>query len=172
MKYVLIAVAGIIVFIACVIIVKKRQSEEKKYYDAADQMVKEAYLKEALQNTDALQAHQVVVPMLYLKLIRPKPAQGYVFNPEEKVTIGRDRTTNSIWIPYPTVSMKHCSIRYMDGGVYLFDENSMNGTIIKKGFRKYGLIDGEYVELESGDKIYIDEAVFKVTIFYFQAMKH
>ena len=171
MQYVIIAVAGIIVFIVSVIIVKSRQSEEKKYYDAAQRMVREEYLTSSLKNIDGQEYAPAVIPMLYLKLCGVKPKQGYVFNPEKEITIGRDKSQNSIWIPFPTVSMKHCTIGLYEGVLYLRDENSVNGTIVKRGLHSYLVDNNAYMELETKDKIIIGSAVFMVTIFYFETVK-
>lgn len=171
MKYVLICFVGITVFILIVVFYKKRQLEKNKYYDAADRMVKEEYLEDILENNTSESYSPVVVPMLYINLYRPKPSQKYVFDPEKGVTIGRSKSENTIWLPKPTISMKHCSICVCEGRVYIQDEYSMNGTCVKKGRKKYQLMDGNRIELESGDRFYIDDVAFKVTIFYFQAMK-
>lgn len=171
MKYVLICFVGITVFILIVVFYKKRQLEKKKYYDAADRMVKEEYLEDILENNPSESYSPVVVPMLYINLYRPKPSQKYVFDPEKRITIGRSKSDNTIWLPKPTISMKHCSIYVYEGRVYLQDEYSSNGTCIKKGRKKYWLTEGKQIELENGDRFYIDDIAFKVTVFYFQAMK-
>lgn len=171
MKYVFISITMIALFIASVVLYKRRQMERRKYYDAADRMVKEEYLEDVLGNNSAESYYPVIVPMLYINLYKPKPQQKYVFDPEKGVTIGRSKSENTIWLPKPTISMKHCSICVCEGRVYIQDEYSMNGTCVKKGRKKYQLMDGNRIELESGDRFYIDDVAFKVTIFYFQAMK-
>lgn len=171
MGYVMIAMTGIIVFIISVVIVKYRQHEEKKYYDAAQQMVREEYLTASLRSFDEQEYISAVIPMIYLKLCGHKQKQGYVFDPEKEITIGRDKNNNSIWVPFSTVSMRHCTICLYEGNVYLRDDNSANGTIVKKGFHNYHVINNEYIELETKDKITVGEAVFRVTIFYFQTIK-
>lgn len=171
MIYVIIAIVGIVIFIVSVVLVKKKSMEEKSYYEAAQQMVKEEYLTDSLKNVSGSEYHPTVIPMLYLKLCSAKPKQGYVFNPENEITIGRDKNSNSIWIPFPMVSMKHCSIVCDSGRIYLKDSGSANGTIVQKGLKKYLISNYEFIELESKDKIIISDAVFKVAIFYFNTMK-
>lgn len=171
MKYVIACVVCIAIFIVCVVIVKKNQLEKRKYYDAAERMVKEEYLEDVLENSANGEYYPVVVPMLYIKLIKPKPVQRYVFNPEKGISIGRNRQENTIWLPNPTVSMKHCSIYLYEGKIYLRDENSANGTLIKKGNKKYMLTNGNVILLENGDVFYINNTIFKVTVFRFHAMK-
>lgn len=171
MIYVIIAILGIIIFITCVVVVKKTQIEENRYYEAAQQMIKEDYLSDSLKNSSCSDYHPVVIPMLYLKSCNTQPKQGYVFNPEKEVKIGRDKSACSIWIPNNMVSMDHCSIFESSGQLYLRDNGSANGTIVKKGIKKYLISNYESIELNTKDKIIICDIEFKVTIFYFNTMK-
>lgn len=171
MPYIIIASISIIVIVAGIVIIKKSQSEEKKYYEAAYRMVKEDYLTSSLKKSDSSANGYVVnLKMVYLKLCS-WPKQGYVFNPEKAITIGRDKMTNAICIPYPTISLNHCKIILYKGEIYLQDMNSSNGTIVQKGMKKYYISSGESIMLDNKDKIILGETILRIVIFEFQTMR-
>lgn len=167
MIYIVITVVAIIIFIISVILIKKKQIEINKYYDAAYKMLKEEYLTTSLLKRKREEFYGSV-PMVYIKLCNGKPKQGYVFNPEKEITFGRDKNKNSIFIPYPTVSMQQCRIVLYNGCLYLQDLNSSNGTFVKSGLFKTMVSGGASIQLRSKDKIIIAGMVFKITIFDFQ----
>lgn len=174
----------VVVFIAAVIVVgtiilgivvtKKRNAEKQKYYSAAANIVKEDLLNYSIQNR---MIHNSVQPtearlMLYLKTIDANNKYSYVFDPAKIIRIGRKKINdkNTICLNDIKVSHEHCAI-YTDGyKVYLQDMNSLNGSIVKRGFRKYMLNGGNVMEIKSKDKLYIGSVIFQVTIFYYDSL--
>lgn len=167
MPYIIVTMLGLAVFIGGVIFIKGKQSEEKKYYDTACQMVKEEYLTWSLRRTDRQDSRTEAEKMVYLKFCSSRKKQGYVFNPEQEIIMGRAKERCTIWIPSPIVSLVHCRIFLYQQQIYIQDLNSSNGTIVKKGWRKYLVQSGQSLILDTNDKIYIGNTVFKVTIFDF-----
>lgn len=75
---------------------------------------------------------------------------------EEEVTIGRD-PENSIVISTDTVSRKHAKLQSTDGGWFIVDTGSINGTFVNDT-----QIDKENPKkLKSGDLIKIGDTIFK-----------
>lgn len=154
-----------------IIIFATKQAERKKYYIAAGNTLKEEYLDYSLRNN--LLAEGSFVPegiklMVYIKTKCNKKKIQYVFNPEKRILIGRDKHESNIYVSDNRVSKKHCCIYSHNGHVFLEDLNAANGTIVKRGlFSRYGVYSNNRIVLNSGDKIVIGGNVFKVILFYY-----
>ena len=148
------------------------KSEKQKYYAAAGNILREEFLDYSLRNT-ASPGTQAAEPrsakmMLYLKSKSSGKNVQFVFDPENEVTIGRDSGKCSIFINEPQVSQRHCRIYSYRDKVYLQDMGSANGTYVRRGFLKnYEILDGNQIELRTGDKISIASCVFDVRLFYY-----
>lgn len=161
---------GVIVFIGIAAVgvsayamYANEKAERQKYYDAAYKIIKENCLNNAIRNqSEKIQQGQK--QMLYLKWKDPEK-QGYVFDPEKPVRIGRSPEKNEICIREETVSSRHCVLYLYQGGLFLQDLNSSNGTWIKRGLSKRRIQGIEPVF--SGDKIIVGSLSVKVTIFMF-----
>lgn len=149
--------------VAGYIIRSSRRTEERRYYDAAYKIIKEKCLNEAIQSKRVPQAAGQKV-MLYLKW-KGQKQQGFVFDPEPGVRIGRTPGENEICIRENEVSAHHCIIYLADGRPAVQDLQSANGTRIKRGFRKQLVYAPEY--LYSGDRLLVGSLKIKVTIFTF-----
>lgn len=163
----LIGIITVIVIAAINVVIyaiyANRKAERQKYYDAAYKVIKEGCLNNAIRNqSERLQNRQK--QMLYLKW-KDGEKQGYVFDLENPIWIGRDPENNDICIREGAVSSRHCVVYLYNGDVYLKDLNSRNGTWIKKGLTKQQ-VQG-INRLFSGDKIIIGDLIIEVTIFMF-----
>jgi len=63
------------------------------------------------------------------------------------LTIGRDPTSNSIFIDHPTISANHAKIAVEDGGdVYLYDLGAKNGTYVNgRRIQRHKLVEGDRI---------------------------
>ena len=171
MPYIAIVIAVIAIFIGCIIIIKHRQNVEQKYYDAAYQMVKEDYLTQSILNRNMDSNYLEQKKMICIKFCNSKSKQGYVFNPEKGVQIGRDKNSNSICIPNSVVSQVHCRILSTQNQIYIQDLNSTNGFTVKRRLSKYPISNGETMFLENKDKILIGNAILEINIFDFEMLQ-
>lgn len=139
------------------------KSEQKKYYDAAARMIKESCLDQViLSRGQKIQPDQKI--MLYIKTMG-KPRQGYVFDPEKTIRIGRDRENSEICIRDNLVSAVHCCIYLYQGQPVVQDFNSSNGTWIKRGMRRHSVTTAE--RIFSGDRLLIGNEELKIQFFNF-----
>lgn len=171
----IIIISGVIVLAAGImllILTNMKKNERIKYYTAAGNTLREDFLNYSLQNhsgeTTDIRVPRTSKMMIYLKANSKGKKIQLVFDPEREVNIGRDKYSSNIYINDPTVSQKHCCIYSVDDHVYLRDQYSANGTIIKRGLRqKYFIVEGESIELFSKDIIIVGSNEFKVTLFYY-----
>lgn len=140
-----------------------RKAEQRKYYDAAYKVIKEECLNSAIKSRSEKQKNGQK-QMLCLRW-KDGGKQGYVFDPEKPVWIGRDPKDTDICIKDGTVSSRHCVLYLYQGTVFLKDLDSRNGTRIKQGLaaRQVRGVSPVY----SGDKIIVGDMTIKVTIFQF-----
>lgn len=154
-----IAAAGV----AAYVIRAVKKTEHQKCYDAAYKVVKEECLNNAIRSYSERQRGRKK-PMLYLKW-KDGEKQGFVFDPEHSVRIGRDPRNNEICIREGEVSSSHCVLYLYQGNVFLKDLNSSNGTWIRQGlFRRR--VQG-VCPVYSGDKIIVGDITIRVAIFIF-----
>lgn len=160
----IIVIIGIaVISVVAYVLHANRKAEKQKYYDAAYKVIKEECLNNAIRNrNEKIQSGQKL--MLYLKW-KDSEKQGYVFDPERTIRIGRVPEKNDICIREDTVSSQHCVLYLYQGGIFLKDLNSRNGTWIKQGIRKRQMQGTEPVF--SGDSIIVGNLAIKVTIFTF-----
>lgn len=161
--------AFVIVF---AVILHFRENERKKYYAAAGNILREDFLNYSLQNPmnadKCFSEPMGRKTMLYLKSKSSGKNIRFVFDPEKKILIGRDKYKSNIYINDVFVSQNHCCIYSKNGNIYLKDLNSANGTIVKRAlFKRYRIFDGCKIKLKSKDRIIIGANEFKVTLFYF-----
>jgi hypothetical protein len=170
---IIVLIALITIFIIIFAVVSSlKKSERQKYYAAAENILREDYLNYSLKNTmysdEQYQEPSSKKTMVYLKSKSSGKKAQFVFDPEKKITVGRDKNKNNIYINDMYVSQNHCSIFSMDDKVYLQDLNSINGTIVKRGiFKKYEIFNGCFIELRSNDRIIIGNNCIKIILFYF-----
>lgn len=156
-------IIAVIIGVALYIYRSSRRSEIQKYYDAANMMIKESCLNNAIRNQMVTNMTGWKI-MVYLKW-KDWEKQGFVFDPDAGIRIGRVAEENEICIREHNVSGRHCRIFMYNGQLILQDLNSTNGTWIKRGFRKKRVIWAE--PLLSGDKILIGSIKITVTVFSF-----
>lgn len=163
----LIGVITAVVIAVCLvtgyIIRSSRRTEERRYYDAAYKIIKEKCLDQAIQSKSVRQETGRKV-MLYLKW-KDRKQQGFVFDPESGVRIGRTPGENEICIRENEVSAHHCILYLADGRPAVQDLQSANGTRIQRGFRRRLVCTPEY--LYSGDRLLVGSLKIKITIFTF-----
>ena len=160
---VIAAISLAAVGVAVYVVHSGKKAEKQKYYDAAYKVLKEECLDLAIRNqNERMRAEQKL--MLYLKW-KDSEKQGYVFDPEKPVRIGRSPEQNDICIREGTVSSQHCVLFLYQGGLYLQDLNSRNGTLLKQGFSRH-LVNGTE-QVFSGDRIIVGSMTFQVTLFLF-----
>lgn len=161
---------GMIIFIAAAfcagticVLRAVRQMERQKCYDAAYRILKEECLDRAIRSSGCkVQGGQKI--MLYLKW-KDSEKQGYVFDLENPVFIGRDLEANQICVREETVSARHCVFYLYQGTVYLGDLHSRNGTWLRRGFRKQQVSGA--CPVVSGDRLLIGGISVTAAIFAF-----
>lgn len=147
-----------------------RKMEKQKYYVAAGNILREDMLNYSLQNTmfgsSNSELPSGIKPMVYIKSKASGKKTSFVFDPQKKIFIGRDRYNSNIFINETYVSNQHCVINIRNGNVFLQDLNSSNGTVLERGIlKKYFLTGGEGIFLRTGDKIIVGSIVLKLVIF-------
>ncbi len=160
---VIAVIAVVLIGIISYVMINSRKAEMQKYYDAAYKMIKEVCLSNALKNQKPRENNEQKV-MIYLKW-KEREKQGYVFDPQQGVRIGRTPGKNEICIREQRVSGRHCVIYLTEGRLAVQDLDSANGTWIRRGLRKHRIQGPEY--LFTGDQIIVGSLRLKVTIFTF-----
>lgn len=157
----------LVILIAFVIKVQLRKKEINKYYVAAQRIIQEQCLNYSIKNpmNSKIGQPQTQKIMLCLKAEKAKN-KGFVFDPEDKVYIGRTNNDNSICLQDVTVSGKHCCLYLYGNEVWLQDLNSANGTFVKRGLEKPYFLQGSQMQIASGDKICVGKTVFKAELFF------
>ena len=93
-----------------------------------------------------------------LRLLRQKTGQTAVLNKNQFI-IGKSQTMADFSIPdNQTISRKHAMLFEDNGGWYVDDLNSLNGTSVNG--RK--IVPGQPVRLKSGDEISLSDETFLV----------
>lgn len=139
------------------------RKETLKYYQAAYKIIKEDLLDQAITNQQQRRCGGQKV-MLCLEW-KNGAKEGYVFDPERGVRIGRQAKDNEICIREISVSSRHCRIFLMEGQPVILDLNSSNGTWIRRGLRKRPVTGA--CPILTGDILIIGNVRMKVTLFYF-----
>lgn len=159
---------GILIFLAAalgiaayIILRALKQAERQRYYDAACRILKEECLDQAIQSRGG-ETSGGQKTMLYLKW-KDTEKHGYVFQLERPVYVGRDPQINQVCIREETVSAKHCVFYLYQGGVYLGDLNSRNGTWLRRGLRTRRVTGA--VPVVSGDRLLIGGLSLRAEIF-------
>lgn len=145
------------------VITSSQKAEMQRYYEAAYRMIKEICLTNALKNQMQKEAVGQKI-MIYLKW-KDGEKQGYVFEPQQGVRIGRTPYVNEICIKNENVSGQHCMLYVSEGILAIRDLNSTNGTWVKRGLGKHRVQAAEY--LFNGDKVSIGNLKITVIIFTF-----
>lgn len=176
MALIFVVVSIILVMAVNVIVIfkmKRKNEFWKKTYGAAENIIKEDLLNYSIQNN---YEYQMIEPNGYRLMtcfhnVSDKDKSSYVFDPSKGIYIGRKKmkSSNAIYLNDINVSGEHCLI-YSDGiKVYIQDCNSTNGTKIKRHLRKYFLRDGQVMELQNKDRLYIGATCFRLLIFAYDA---
>lgn len=146
-----------------------RKREREKYYHAAKRMIQEEYLNYCISNP----ANHVLTPvklsrtMICLKPLR-KDEEGYVFDPERGVMIGRDKEKCDLCLQDVTVSGQHCELFLYKGNVFLQDLDSQNGTVVKKRIFSHTLY-GDLELLRNKDRFKVGNTWFTIMIFFYDS---
>ncbi len=146
-----------------------RKKEVEKYYHAAKRMIQEEYLNYCISNpaNRSLTPVKLSRTMICIKPMR-KNEEGYVFDPERSVLIGRDKERCDICLQDVTVSGQHCELFLYEGEIYLQDLNSQNGTVVKRRIFSHTLY-GEQELLRNRDRFKVGSTWFMIMIFYYDS---
>lgn len=156
---VLLTAAGAVIYV----VQSTKKAEMQKYYDAAYKMIKENCLNDAIRSQSAPRLGGRKA-MVYLKW-KDGQKQGFVFDPQQGIRIGRSPGENEICIRDGSVSARHCVIFLSQGRLAVQDLHSANGTWIVRGFHKHAVNTAEY--LFTGDCLVIGTLKIRVTVFTF-----
>lgn len=159
---VLCAISVIAVIIIGSVLKKIRQNKIMKRLDAAYELLKDEALDYALSHSGdgKFRMDQKVM----LQIVSKKLGIDTVFDPEEKITIGRARD-NMICLNSAQISAHHCAIMRENEVLFVQDLNSSNGTIVEHGARRYKLHNGAVRQLNSKDKIEIAGITIQIFLF-------
>ena len=166
-------IAAVTAAVVCVILIlilfirhRRKKAEEKKYYDAAARMIKENTLDEIILSRG--QRRPVTRRMMiYIRVAASSP-QGFVFDPEKGIRIGRDPDRTEICIRDKRVSATHCCLCLHRGTPVVQDFHSSNGTWIRRFLRKKR-VQGS-APVQSGDRLYVGDTKLEITFFFFDMM--
>lgn len=150
----------------------KMKMKRERYYVAAGNILREDFLNYSIENPlnydGLLQRPKGQKTMIYIETKSNGKKVQFVFDPEKRIMIGRDKFNSNIYINEAFVSQQHCCIFSIGDEIYLQDLGSENGTQINRGlFKRYTLFDEQCIKLRSNDSIVIGYNKFKVTLFYF-----
>lgn len=145
------------------IVYSSQKAEMQKYQNAARKMIKGKCLDQAIRSYGGRQYGGVKI-MIYLKW-KDGEKQGYVFDPEQGIYIGRAIGENDICVRDKEVSGRHCMIYISQGRLVVQDLNSANGTFVKHGIFRQRLEGPE--PLYTGDRLIVGGLRMKVTVFTF-----
>lgn len=155
---------GILVVVASIvstILRKIKKNQVVKRQEAAYSILREEALDYALQqNGEKFRMDQKIMLQIKEKTFEIDS----VFDPEKSVTFGRAKE-NNIVLNSPTISGKHCRIIAQNGGVYLEDLHSSNGTMLKSRGKKVWLDGGQSRQIYSRDKVIIGGLEFTIFLF-------
>lgn len=171
--FVICIIAAAVGAVAMLCVLSRRSSEEARYKGAAANIYRDKLLKWSLMNPyqsaeNVLSADDSL--FVYIKNARSKGKHQYVFCVGDKVYIGRGRNDNQLILSDPLVSEKHCLIYAENGTACIYDLNSGNGTVIKRGrFDKGFMLSGSSCVLEDNDEIILGESCLKIKIFKVEA---
>lgn len=161
---ILIVVFTLAVIIMLYFLIRSKKNERLKCLSAAENILKEEYLEDALQNNLQLNYNEMSnKKMVYIKSYG-KPKTKVVFDPEKRILFGRGSQCN-IYINDNTVSEKHCIIYTQGSLVYLQGCNSKNGTFLIRGFSKFYITGTERVSLNTEDILKVGDQKFKIYLF-------
>ena len=87
----------------------------------------------------------------------PLKGQRYVVD-KPNYRVGRNSSNDLVAAADDSVSSSHASLRYENGGLFLYDQGSLNGTYLNEQ-----RISGTPAMVRQGDRIRMGESVFEVT---------
>lgn len=151
---------------AVLVKVQLRKKEMKKYYIAAQRIIQEECLDYAIQNPYFGGKQPATQKLMICLKVEKSKLKGFVFDPSHKIHIGRDSEKNEICLPDVTVSGSHCCIFLYQNQVWLEDLQSSNGTYVKRGFGASYFLQGNQMELFTGDRIQVGKTVFRLELFF------
>lgn len=160
----------ILVFAACAAIAvtafvcrSRRKGMEQKMQDAAYKVLKEKYLEQAIriQKQDRYPENKTMVFLSW----KDSGKNGYVFDAEQTIKIGRDPERNDLCIRDRTVSEQHCMLFLYENRLVVQDLDSTNGTYVKKGMFQHRVSQTEF--LSSGDSLIFPGYKIRVEVFPF-----
>ena len=156
------AVAALAISLLITIISRKNKKRIDQEFKAAALLLKERQLVRAIDMNQRQrdQRENMVVIVSW----KDEKKRKYIFDPSDGVRIGRDREANQICVPMDTVSLRHCMIFSNGNYLYVKDQNSANGTYLKRGFKTYKVNDCEL--LMDNDKVIVGGIPFKVRSFW------
>lgn len=159
------AVAAVLVAVLVAVLLVRRRSERRKCLHAAHNLIQEELLDNALGRNAgrALPARRL---MLYL-CANTDPPKRTVFDPARGVLIGRGNECN-VCVRDANVSQEHCRIFLRKGQVFVQDLDSVNGTWVRRGWRRRWRVKPEApFPLQSGDRLLLGSVTLRVTLFPF-----
>lgn len=160
-------VLAILLILLLVVLYIRQKRERSEYYLAAYKVIKETALDQALHRNSGHINVETIKPMVYIKSQKGQK-EGFVFDPEKPVGIGRAQEGNALCVRDASVSGYHCRLFLYGSGLYVEDLGSTNGTWLRQGFAKKQIIGP--TPIRSGAKLYIGGEVFRIVIFHFDTM--
>lgn len=168
---IILAAILLVATIILIVVINAKRNERIKYNIAAGNTLREEYLNHSLRNDVYSESNHKpgsIKLMIYLKTKYGKQKIRYVFNPENRILIGRDKYESNIYVNDKTVSKKHCCIYLSGGQVYLEDMNAANGTVVERGlFKNYKIVANNRIILRSRDRVIVGSSIIKVILFYY-----
>ena len=139
---------------------KLRQNQQEHIKQAMQsppiQPKQEAELKQQVQPNPKV-SETKTLEIAFYKVQTTGRGENKAFFLDEYLNVGRNEGVND-WVinDDPTVSGSHCRIYQKDGGVYILDLNSTNGTYVNEE-RVFG-----EMKLENHDKVRMGQSAYRI----------
>lgn len=145
---------------------KVKKSQRQRYYRAANKLIREQHLEDAIRNGDGGRSCVGIRHLMVALKVKGQKGLGYVFDPTQEIRIGRNIEDNDVCLQDLSVSAHHCSIFLYENHLCVKDFGSANGTIIKSGFRRRETLYETMGFLQNKSRLWVGSTCFIITVFY------
>ncbi len=162
---IIVALLGVLAVLLVILIkINRSQKTEETMQQAAEVLFRYRGLESALNNDYSWNGN--ISRIFICTSWKDQGKQMYVFDPEKGIRIGYDPTNNQITVLDPAVSAKHCILFQQGPHIFVSDNHSTNGTIIKRGFKKLRVRDT--AEILDRDTLCLGNTEIKIFIRTYQ----
>lgn len=164
---IMICLGIVLLEIAVLMRSNKKNKEMYNYIRAAANIARNMQLEQMLRNpydssTQNEPAHDMI-HFICLTQMNSQVKHEYVYSLNEVIRIGRAKSGNQLIVNDGYVSEFHCVIYTDNGAVFIRDNNSANGVVVRTGFSKKILVNnGGSLQLQDSNILNLGSTMFKV----------